>query len=207
VPPVDQTRWEATNTQSLECCVHLTRLPRSIQPLAALPKHANDGNASRPPPLRYTPLRDLRSVPLRVVGLLSKLGSRPRQEGAEGGVPPTAVPPPKTRSNSHLARTPKQGNKAQIRETPRLSPQTHATDGNGGRLALLVQNFVLPYTPLRKLRSVPLRIAVGATDDCRRSSRQRRGKRQEGCGRGSAPYRRTPRRRARTATWPGRRRG
>ena len=122
MPPVDQTRWEATNTQSLECCVHQTRLPRCKQPFAAPPKHANDGNASRPPPLRYTPLRDLRSVPLRVVGLLAKLKSWTRHEGAEGGAPPTAVPPTKkTRPNIYLTGTPTMGSKAAIRDTPRLN--------------------------------------------------------------------------------------
>jgi hypothetical protein len=81
-------------------------------------------NASRPPPLSYTPLRDLHSVPLRVVGRLSKLGSRPRHEGAEGGAPPTAVPPTKTRPNIYLTGTPTQGSKATIRETPRREQGT-----------------------------------------------------------------------------------
>ena len=41
----------------------------------------------------------------RVGGLLAKLRCAPRQEGAEGGAPPTAVPPPKkTRPNSQPLR-------------------------------------------------------------------------------------------------------
>jgi hypothetical protein len=40
----------------------------------------------------------------RVGGLLAKLRCAPRQEGAEGGAPPTAVPPTKTRPNSQPLR-------------------------------------------------------------------------------------------------------
>ena len=68
-------------------------------------------------------------------------------------------------------------------QTPQIGP--------GGRLALLRS------TPLRKLRCVPLRIA-------RLPPKLSSGTRQEGCGRGSAPYRRTPPKSARTSTWPGR---
>ena len=101
--------------------------PRGSKPRSR-PRHGwitpRVGFASRPPPLRYTPLRDLRSVPLRVDGLLAKHGSRPRHEGAEGGAPPTAVPPTKTRPNILLTGTPKQGSKAAIRDTPRREQGT-----------------------------------------------------------------------------------
>jgi len=46
VPPVDCARWEATNTESFESLVHLTKLPRSIQPLAEAPPHATAGKQS-----------------------------------------------------------------------------------------------------------------------------------------------------------------
>ena len=63
-----------------------------------------------------------------------------------------------------------------------VRPQHTPQIGPGGRLALLRS------TPLRKLRCVPLRIAVGATDDCRRSSAQGHAKRVRKGERPLPPY-------------------
>jgi hypothetical protein len=168
-----------TRTEVLECGARQTTLARSIQPLSRTavrprtevrtrtvvrPQHTpRMGTACRLALLvqnfilPYTPLRKLRCVPLRIAVGATDDCRRSSDEvsakrAAEGGAPSTAVPP-EERPNIHLAGAPKQGRKAQIKDTPRLSPPTHATGGNGGRLALL------RCTPLRKLRCVPLRIA------------------------------------------------
>ena len=133
MPPVDQTRWEATNTQSLECCAHLTRLPRSIQPFAAEPNRSSATDTrqrwerQRPPPraklvLPSTPLCGL--APFRwVVGLLAKFSSESRHEGAEGGAPPTAVPL-EERARTSLDRNAKAGKQShdQRHATAELRP-------------------------------------------------------------------------------------
>ena len=107
-------------------------------------------------------------------------GHATRVRKGERPLPP--YPPTKTRPNILLAGTPKQGSKAQIRDTPR---RRHATGKPpADRRPRL--------SPLHSVTSVPLRSPVSSSVRPTTAGEDQMCATPRGCGRGRSPYRRTP---------------